>query len=134
MSFGDDFSSTTFHNESSWGSSTVIQPPNFVLPASLGSIATGVAIGIYGIFNATSTQQTIFGILGYLVCIVIPISLLQYSVNSHMKRLANNPEEYNAYGGIELQAKMRKIVLIGLIAAAIPLYLFTTPIAEAAVI
>ena len=132
MSFDEGFSSSSFHNDSgSWGSSTVLQPPKFALPAALASILVGVAIGVFGILQSTAnSQKTIFGIIGYLLCIIIPIALLQLTVSDHSKKLREHPEEYNSYGGLELQGKMRKIVLLGLIAAAIPLFLFTTPIAE----
>jgi cytochrome c biogenesis protein CcdA len=110
------------------------KPPTIFLYLGIVSVITGLGIGIFGIVSisgSSSSQQYIFGAIGYILTALVPIVFLQIIRQSHNSALAMNEEEpYDIYAGQQLQSKFLKVVLIGLISAACSIVVFFWPIAE----
>ena len=125
LSFDDDYVGT----DTPWK-----KPPTIFLYLGIVSVIAGLGIGIFGIVNisgSSSSQQYIFGAIGYILTALVPIVFLQIIRQSHNSALAMNEEEpYDIYAGQQLQSKFLKVVLIGLISAACSIVVFFWPIAE----
>ena len=125
LSFDDDYIGT----DTPWK-----KPPTIFLYLGIVSVIAGLGIGIFGIVNisgSSSSQQYIFGAIGYILTALVPIVFLQIIRQSHNSALAMNEEEpYDIYAGQQLQSKFLKVVLIGLISAACSIVVFFWPIAE----
>ena len=113
------------------------RPPMLLFYAGLTSVILGIAIGAYGIFlssAASNSQEIIIGIVGYLLTAFIPIILLQIIRAKHASALAANQDEpYDIYAGGQVSSRYLKVVLLGLIGAALPIWVFFLPIAESVV-
>ncbi len=109
-------------------------PPKILFILGLVSVCSGILVGLLGFISAsgsTNSQQFFIGVVGYLLTALIPIVLLQIIRAKHSKLLQENSDyPYDVYAGIQLQSKILKVVLIGLISAALPIYVFFLPIAE----
>jgi hypothetical protein len=112
----------------------LLKPPTLLFYIGLISVITGIAIGAYGIFSsgsASNIQEEIIGIVGYLLTALIPIVLLQVIRSKHAKAVAGNQDQpYDIYAGGELQSRYLKVVFLGLLGAALPIWVFFLPIAE----
>lgn len=110
------------------------KPPTIFLYLGIVSVVAGLGIGIFGIVSisgSSSSQQYIFGAIGYILTALVPIVFLQIIRQSHNSALAMNEEEpYDIYAGQQLQSKFLKVVLIGLLSAACSIVVFFWPIAE----
>ena len=113
---------------------TLRKPPSFLLFVGLSLVILGFLLGVYGFLNstgATNNEQFLFGGLGYLSAGLIPIVILQVIRAKHLSALSNNEEgDYDIFAGNKLQSRYLKVVLLGLIAAALPIWVFLSPIAE----
>lgn len=98
------------------------------------SVLAGTCIGIFGIITAataTNSREYLIGLTGYVLTALIPIVLLQVIRHSHTSSLHNNRvEPYDIYAGTLNQNRFLKIVLAGLISAALSIWVFFLPIAE----
>jgi hypothetical protein len=98
------------------------------------SVTLGLILGIYGFITqdgSTSRQQYLLGALGYLLSALVPIVLLQLSWTKHISSVSNNVHSpYDIHAGEQQQSLCRKITLIGLLVAALPIYIFFLPVAE----
>ena len=125
LSFDDDY----IGSDTPWK-----KPPTILLYLGIASVVIGLGIGIFGIVSirgSSSTQQYLFGAIGYILTALIPIVFLQIIRQSHNSALAVNAEEpYDIYAGQKLQSKFLTVVLIGLISAACSIVVFFWPIAE----
>jgi hypothetical protein len=110
------------------------KPPYLIFYAGLASVLIGILIGIYGIITASSAsnaEELIIGGVGYLLTAFIPIVLLQIIRSKHANALAANQDEpYDIYAGGQMQSRYLKVVLLGLVGAALPIWVFFLPIAE----
>ena len=110
------------------------KPPFLLFYIGLSSVIVGILIGGYGIFSASSasnSEELIIGVVGYLLTALIPIIILQIIRNKHSNALAANQDEpYDIYAGGQMQTRYLKVVLLGLIGAALPIWVFFLPIAE----
>lgn len=110
------------------------KPPFLLFYIGLSSVIVGILIGGYGIFSASSasnSEELVIGIVGYLLTALIPIIILQIIRNKHANALAANQDEpYDIYAGGQMQTRYLKVVLLGLIGAALPIWVFFLPIAE----
>ena len=110
------------------------QPPKILFVVGLLSVLLGTLIGAYGIVSAetaSNSQQFLVGSSGYLLTALFPIIVLQLILIKHTNALALNQEEpYDSYAGEQMQSKFRKVVLAGLISAALSIWVFFLPIAE----
>lgn len=110
------------------------RPPYFFWYLTLSSIVLGVLTGGYGFISAssaTNNEQFLLGSLGYLFTALFPIVLLQITRAKHLAALKQNSEiAYDIYGGAQLQSRMLKSVLLGLIVTALPIWVVFTPFAE----
>jgi hypothetical protein len=110
------------------------QPPKILFVVGLLSVLLGTLIGAYGIVSsetASNSQQHLVGSAGYLLTALFPIIVLQLILMRHTSALALNQEEpYDSYAGEQMQSKFRKVVLAGLISAALSIWVFFLPIAE----
>lgn len=113
---------------------TLRKPPMYLFYLGLTSVTIGILIGGYGIFiagHASNSQELIIGIAGYLMTALFPILILQLIRSKHAHALAANQEQpYDIYAGGQMESKYRKVVLVGLIGAALPIWVFFLPIAE----
>lgn len=113
------------------------KPPAILFYAGLTSVVLGILIGGYGIYlaeSASNTQEIVIGIVGYLLTAFIPIILLQIIRAKHARALAANQDEpYDIYAGGQLSSRYLKVVLLGLLGAALPIWVFFLPIAESVV-
>lgn len=98
------------------------------------SVLAGTFIGILGIVSAktaTNAREYLLGLTGYVLTALIPIVLLQVIRHSHSKALHNNHDApYDIYAGTLNQNRFLKVVLAGLISAALSIWVFFLPIAE----
>lgn len=110
------------------------KPPYLLFYIGLTSVILGIAIGAYGIAissTASNSEELIIGITGYLLTALLPIIFLQIIRAKHASALAANQDEpYDIYAGGEMSARYLKVVLLGLIGAALPIWVFFLPIAE----
>jgi hypothetical protein len=110
------------------------QPPKILFIIGLLSVLLGTLVGAYGVFaakTASNYQQFLTGSAGYLLTALFPIVIVQIILTRHTSALALNQEEpYDSYAGQKMQSKFRKVVLAGLISAALSIYVFFLPIAE----
>jgi uncharacterized membrane protein YfcA len=98
----------------------------------LFSVIAGTCVGVLGIVTSkTDSSQYLFGTLGYFLTALFPIVLLQIIRNRHTRAVQKNQEEaYDIYAGMINEARYKKIVLLGLISAALSIWVFLQPIAE----
>ncbi len=114
-------------------SGPVKKPPTNLLYIASGSIALGIILGGFGLsLSGKTTMQFIVGGLGYVFTALIPIVLLQIIRSKHISAMSNKDEAYDTYAGELLQARYLKVVLFGLITAALPLWVAISPIAAMA--
>jgi hypothetical protein len=110
------------------------RPPLTLFYLGLASVLLGILIGGYGIATASSAsnaEELVIGGVGYLLTALIPIILLQIIRSRHAHALAANQDEpYDIYAGGQMQSRYLKVVLVGLIGAALPIWVFFLPIAE----
>ena len=110
------------------------KPPYLLFYIGLGSVVIGILIGLYGIItssSASNSEELIIGIVGYVLTALIPIVLLQIIRAKHARALAANQDEpYDIYAGGQMSSRYLKVVLLGLIGAALPIWVFFLPIAE----
>jgi hypothetical protein len=110
------------------------KPPTILLYIGIASVVSGLALGIYGVIRisgTSSTQQYLFGGIGYVLTALLPIILLQVIRQAHASALAANEDHpYDIFAGQQLQSKFLKLVLIGLISAAFSIVVLFWPIAE----
>ena len=124
LTYDDD----SFGNDTPWK-----KPPTIFLYIGMASVVSGLALGVYGLIRsgASSSQQHLFGAIGYVLTALLPIILLQLIRQAHASALAVNEDEpYDIYAGQQLQSKFLKLVLIGLISAAFSIVVFFLPFAE----
>ena len=112
-------------------------PPKIFLLTSIASISFGSFLGVFSLYGvntaklATDGAEYSFGLIGYLLCAVIPIVLFQIYTNRHASLTKNNREvPYDNYAGTKIQNIFKKVLAIGLLAAALPVWVFLQPIAE----
>jgi cytochrome c biogenesis protein CcdA len=98
----------------------------------LFSVVAGTCVGVFGLIAAkTDSSQSLVGVLGYLLTAIFPIVLLQIIRNRHSKAVQKNEEEaYDIYSGMLNEARFKKIVFLGLVSAALSIWVFLQPIAE----
>ena len=110
------------------------RPPTYVFISAVISVTFGFLIGIFGVLGAdtaSNSKEYLIGTVGYVLTALIPIILLQISRNRHATALSLNQEEpYDSYAGQQMESKFLKVVLIGLIAAGLSIWVFFLPIAE----
>ena len=112
------------------------KPPTYLLFVGLLSILVGLTVGIYGFqiskTGAVNSQQYALGGVGYLFTIVIPLILLQVIHSKHdSARRQNEGGNYDFLAGNKLTKNFRsKVIPIGIISAALPIWVFLSPIAE----
>lgn len=110
------------------------KPPYLLFYIGLSSVVIGILIGLYGILtssSASNAEETIIGIVGYVLTALVPIVLLQIIRARHASALASNQDEpYDIYAGGQMSSRYLKVVLLGLIGAALPIWVFFLPIAE----
>jgi hypothetical protein len=98
------------------------------------SVLAGTCIGVFGIISsktATNSREYFLGLTGYVLTALLPIVLLQVIRHSHTTSLHKNQEKpYDIYAGIIHQNRFLKVVLAGLISAALSIWVFFLPIAE----
>ena len=96
------------------------------------SVIAGTCVGVLGMLTAkTDSSQSLFGILGYFFTALFPIVLLQIMRNRHTKSVQKNEEEaYDIYAGMLSEARFKKVVFLGLVSAALSIWVFLQPIAE----
>jgi hypothetical protein len=129
-------SASTFSSDDGYyGSNTPPkQPPKILFFVGLLSVIFGTLVGAYGVFSAetaSNSKQYLLGFSGYLLTALLPIVVLQVIVTSHKKDFANNQAiSYDDYSGLQMQKKFKKVVLTGLISAALSIWVFFLPIAE----
>ena len=124
LTYDDD----TFGSDAPWK-----KPPTIFLYIGMASVVSGLALGVYGLIRsgASSSQQHLFGAIGYVLTALLPIILLQLIRQAHASALAVNEDEpYDIYAGQQLQSKFLKLVLVGLISAAFSIVVFFLPFAE----
>ncbi len=117
------------------GSDTSLKhPPKILLIIGLLSVFIGTLIGVYGILNRnlnTASQQSLIGIVGYLLTVVAPIVLLQLIRMRHDSAIKLNADEpYDIYAGQKLQSRFLKVVALGLACASLSITVFFWPIAQ----
>jgi hypothetical protein len=110
------------------------KPPYLLFYVGLSSVVIGILIGLYGILSSSSASNSgeiIIGIVGYILTALLPIVLLQIIRAKHANALAANQDEpYDIYAGGQMSSRYLKVVLLGLIGAALPIWVFFLPIAE----
>jgi hypothetical protein len=109
--------------------------PSPLLPIlGIFSVVIGLLFGVYGFLTqdgSTSTEQYLFGSVGYLLTAVFPIILMQMVWSKHRAAVNNNANSpYDLHAGEKQQSFCRRLTLVGLIIAALPIYVFCLPIAE----
>ena len=117
------------------GSDTPLKhPPTILLIIGLLSVLLGTLIGSYGILNRnlnTASQQSLIGIVGYLLTVVAPIVLLQLIRMRHDSAIKLNADEpYDIYAGQKLQSRFLKVVALGLACASLSITVFFWPSAQ----
>lgn len=129
-SFDSDSSSLVFDPVSK-------KPPTSLFICAIASISAGALLGIFSLYGvnsaivATDVMEYLFGILGYLFCAVFPIILFQVFTRKHSnmsKNIRNEP--YDQYAGINIQNRFKKVLAVGLVSAALSVWVFLQPIAE----
>ena len=107
-------------------------PSAFMFFLGLFSVIAGTCVGLLGIITSkTDSSQYLFGTLGYFLTALFPIVLLQIIRNRHTRAVQKNQEEaYDIYAGMINEARYKKIVLLGLVSAALSIWVFLQPIAE----
>jgi len=110
------------------------KPSKALFFGGFSSVAVGILISLWGlksIGTASNTKEYELGFLGYLFTALVPIILLQVIFSSHKNSVTNNHDvPYDIYAGNLNIARFKKIVLVGLISAAMPIWVFFYPIAE----
>lgn len=110
------------------------KPPTQLFYVTALSISIGFALGLFGILRhvgLSSSQEYFIGGVGYLLTALLPIVMLQITRAKHDAAKANYIEKpYDFYGGDILQRKMLKSVAAGLLCAALPIWIFFSPLAE----
>ena len=125
--------SLTYDDDSYGSDAPWKKPPTIFLYIGMASVVSGLALGVYGLIRsgASSSQQHLFGAIGYVLTALLPIILLQLIRQAHASALAVNEDEpYDIYAGQQLQSKFLKLVLVGLISAAFSIVVFFLPFAE----
>jgi hypothetical protein len=125
--------SLTYDDDSYGSDAPWKKPPTIFLYIGMASVVSGLALGVYGLIRsgASSSQQHLFGAIGYVLTALLPIILLQLIRQAHASALAVNEDEpYDIYAGQQLQSKFLKLVLIGLMSAAFSIVVFFLPFAE----
>lgn len=113
------------------------KPPKILLIIALVSIGLGTFFGISGLYGintavlASNSQQYFWGFVGYFFCAVLPIVLFQaFSVKHSALSKASKSEPYDNYSGISLHNIFKRVLAIGLLTAALSVWVFLQPIAE----
>ncbi len=110
------------------------KPSAFMFFLGLFSVVVGTCVGILGIVTsktATNSREYLLGLTGYVLTALIPIVLLQVIRHSHTSSLHKNQDEpYDIYAGTIHLNRFLKVVLAGLISAALSIWVFFLPIAE----
>lgn len=100
------------------------------------SVLLGIFVGFIGISStdsASNFQEYLFGFSGYILSAIIPIILLQVITLSDKKAISNIQDEpYDIFAGQTNKNRFLKVVLVGLISAALSIWVFLQPIAELA--
>lgn len=123
-----------FSGDTGWSDETLKRPPKILTYLGLLSVVIGALIGVYGVMNlsgSTTSSQVILGGVGYLFTAFIPIVLLQVVRSKHAVAFRKNKETaYDIYAGIQQVSMSLKIVAVGLLVAALPIYVLFYPLAE----
>ena len=110
------------------------KPPTILYFLGITSVLLGTVAGIFGVLSkntASNSQEYLIGLTGYLLTAVVPIVFLQVIRHSHQKALDQNHDQpYDVYAGTKNQTRFLKVVLVGLISAALSIWVFFLPIAE----
>jgi uncharacterized membrane protein YfcA len=108
------------------------KPSTILFFLGVFSVIAGTCVGVLGMLTAkTDSSQSLFGILGYFFTALFPIVLLQIMRNRHTKSVQKNEEEaYDIYAGMLSEARFKKVVFLGLVSAALSIWVFLQPIAE----
>lgn len=134
MSLGaNDFSSDDNSN-SGKARTSYKQPPKFLFVVGLLSVTLGTLLGGYEFLKIKTTsasEQALFGGIGYLVTVVIPIVFLQLIRKKHDSALkANKDEPYDIGAGEKMESNYLKVVAFGFVSAFLSITVFFWPIAE----
>jgi hypothetical protein len=136
MSFDDQFGGTGFHTDfDEYDSLELISPPNYLLFVQAGSTLIGLALGVFGL-GVDAGSKYLFGGLGWLFAIAIPVVIVVYSQSSHQSRsqkgheLADAGKSYDAFAGEKLISRLTKALVVSFLLAAIPIYVLATPLGE----
>jgi hypothetical protein len=111
------------------------KPSKFLFVFGLCSVISGTALGLFGIFSISSSsnsQEYLIGLFGYLLTALFPIIVFLISNHNHQLKSSKYVEEapYDTYAGENNLSRTKKVVLIGLVSAAISIWVFLQPIAE----
>jgi hypothetical protein len=110
------------------------KPPVILFFLGIFSVLFGTVAGLYGVLSkntASNSKEYLIGLTGYLLTAVVPIVFLQVIRHSHQKALDQNHDQpYDVYAGTKNQTRFLKVVLVGLISAALSIWVFFLPIAE----
>ena len=110
------------------------QPPMLLFVVGLLSVTLGTLLGGYEFLKIKTTsagEQTLFGGIGYLATVVIPIVFLQLIRKKHDSSLkANKDVPYDLGAGEDMERRFLKVVAFGLISAFLSITVFFWPIAE----
>ena len=126
-------------NDVSYAYDVELKKPSKVLfLLGLCSVICGTALGLFGFFSRSSSsnsQEKLIGLFGYLLTALFPIVVFLISNHNHQLKSAKYVEEapYDTYAGENNLSRTKKVVLIGLVSAAISIWVFLQPIAEKSV-
>lgn len=123
-----------FSGDAGWSDEKLKRPPKILTYFGLLSVLIGALIGVYGVMNlsgSTTSTQIILGSLGYFFTAFLPIVILQIVRSKHAAALRENKDiPYDIYAGIQQRSRSLKIVAVGLLVAALPIYVLFLPLAE----
>lgn len=111
------------------------KPSPLIFYIALVSVVAGTLLGVFGIVRsisgATEALEYIVGSIGYLFTGIIPVICYKIFSTSHVKACSHNREQpYDIHGGNTLRSRVRKIAVIGLAVAIMPIWVFFFPIAQ----
>lgn len=133
-----DFDSQTSMESYSFGDSfdQVKGPPSWILIFSIVSASLG---GIIALVTFASAFDLIHGVeapawaglIGYVLTLLIPATLVAHLRNHHTKSSKENPDNYDSYLGLKIAKRLSKVALIGFILSLFAIYVLVRPLAEA---
>ena len=113
------------------------KPPKLLFYVAITSISIGTALGIFGLYGintailASNSQQYLVGLVGYILTALLPIVMFQLFISRHSSLSKNSKDEpYDNYAGLSTQNIFKKVLALGLVTAAMSVWVFLQPIAE----